>query len=90
MYRGRASRSAGRSNVVDSRNAGLIAGIELRPRPGRPADRAGRIMQRCFEAGLLVRITGDIVALSPPLIMESGHVDRIVTMRGEAIAAEAA
>jgi beta-alanine--pyruvate transaminase len=77
-------------NVVDIRNAGLIAGIELQPRDGKPADRAGRIMQRCFEAGLLVRTTGDIVALSPPLIVEHGHIDRIVTTLGNAIAAEAA
>ncbi|MGI4959159.1 MAG: aspartate aminotransferase family protein [Janthinobacterium lividum] len=79
-----------RPNVVDIRNAGLIAGIELRPRDGKPADRAGRIMQRCFDAGVLIRTTGDIVALSPPLIIESGHIDRIVTTLGEAIAAEAA
>ena len=79
-----------RENVVDIRNAGLIAGIELRPRDGKPAERAGRIMQRCFETGLLIRTTGDIIALSPPLIIESGHIDRIVTTLGEAITAEAA
>ncbi len=79
-----------RPNVTDIRNAGLIAGIELQPRHGKPADRAGRIMQRCFEAGLLIRTTGDIIALSPPLILESAHIDRIVTTLGEAITAEAA
>ena len=79
-----------RPNVIDIRNAGLIAGIELQPRHGKPADRAGRIMQRCFEAGLLIRTTGDIIALSPPLIVESGHIDRIVTTLGEAVTAEAA
>ncbi len=79
-----------RPNVIDIRNAGLIAGIELQPRHGKPADRAGRIMQRCFEAGLLIRTTGDIIALSPPLILESGHIDRIVTTLGEAVSAEAA
>ena len=79
-----------RANVIDIRNAGLIAGIELQPRHGKPADRAGRIMQRCFEAGLLIRTTGDIVALSPPLILQSGHIDRIVTTLGDAISAEAA
>ncbi len=79
-----------RANVVDIRNAGLIAGIELQPREARPAERAGRIMQRCFEAGLLIRTTGDIIALSPPLILDSGHIDRIVTTLGQAITAEAA
>ena len=79
-----------RPNVTDIRDAGLIAGIELQPRHGKPADRAGRIMQRCFEAGLLIRTTGDIIALSPPLILESGHIDRIVSTLGAAITAEAA
>ena len=79
-----------RPGVMDIRNTGLIAGIELLPFEGKPAVRAGRIMQRCFEAGLLIRTTADIVALSPPLIIESAHIDRIVTTLGEAIAAEAA
>ena len=80
----------GLPNVVDIRNAGLIAGVELQPRAGKPTDRAVRVFQRCFDGGLLVRTTGDIVALSPPLIVETGHVDRIVETLGEAIRAEAA
>ena len=80
----------GLPNVVDIRNAGLIAGIELQPRAGKPTDRAVRVFGRCFDAGLLVRTTGDIVALSPPLIVEERHVDRIVETLGEAIRAEAA
>jgi len=79
-----------RPGVRDIRNAGLIAGIELDPTPGKPANRAGRIMQRCFEAGLLIRTTADIVALSPPLILERAHIDRIVSTLGDAISAEAA
>jgi beta-alanine--pyruvate transaminase len=79
-----------RPNVIDIRNVGLVAGIELRPRAGKPTDRAARIMQRCFEAGLLIRTTADIVALSPPLVIEPGHVDRIVATLGDAIMAEAA
>jgi len=80
----------GLPNVVDIRNAGLIAGIEMQPRAGKPTDRAIRVFQRCFDNGLLIRTTGDIVALSPPLIVERGHVDRIVETLGEAIRAEAA
>ena len=77
-------------NVVDVRNLGLVAGIELQPRAGKPTDRAVRVFQRCFDDGLLVRSTGDIIALSPPLTVERPHVDRIVETLGEAIRAEAA
>jgi len=80
----------GLPNVIDIRNAGLIAGIELAPREGKPTDRAVRVFQRCFDAGLLIRTTGDIIALSPPLIIERSHVDRIFDTLGEAIQAEAA
>jgi beta-alanine--pyruvate transaminase len=48
------------------------------------------VFRRCFDAGVLVRVTGDIVALSPPLIVEKPHVDRIVTTLSDAIRAEAA
>ena len=77
-------------NVVDIRSLGLVAGIELQPRAGKPTDRAVRIFHRCFDAGVLIRTTGDIVALSPPLIVEAGHIDRIIGTLGEAIRAEAA
>ena len=80
----------GLPNVIDIRNAGLIAGIELAPRPGQATDRAVRVFQRCFDAGLLIRTTGDIIALSPPLIVETAHVDRIVETLTDAIQAEAA
>jgi beta-alanine--pyruvate transaminase len=79
----------GLPNVVDIRNFGLIAGIELAPRPGKPADRASRVFQRCFDTGLLTRQTGDIIALSPPLIIETPIVDRIFETLADAIRAEA-
>ena len=80
----------GLPNVVDIRNLGLVAGIELAPRPGAPTQRAMQVFQRCFDTGLLVRTTGDIVALSPPLIIERPHLDRIVETLTAAIRAEAA
>ena len=80
----------GLPNVIDIRNFGLVAGIELQGRPGKPAHRAGAVLQRCFDAGLLVRTTGDIIALSPPLIVERAHVDRIAETLTDAIRAEAA
>ena len=77
-------------NVIDIRDFGLVAGIELRGREGKPTQRAMSVFQRCFDTGLLVRTTGDTVALSPPLIIENGHVDRIVETLSDAIRAEAA
>lgn len=57
---------------------GIVAGIELEPRPGAPTARANELFIKCFEAGLLVRATGDIIALSPPLILETTHIDEMV------------
>jgi beta-alanine--pyruvate transaminase len=80
----------GLPNVIDIRDIGLIAGIELAPRPGKPAQRALDVFRRCFDDGVLVRVTGDIVALSPPLIVERHHVDRLFGTLADAIRAEAA
>ena len=80
----------GLANVIDLRNLGLVAGIELAPRADKPTERATRIMHRCFDAGVLIRTTGDIIALSPPLIVERAHVDRIIGTVADAIKAEAA
>jgi beta-alanine--pyruvate transaminase len=80
----------GVANVIDVRNLGMVAGIELQPRAGKPSDRAMRIFHRCFDAGVLIRTTADIVALSPPLIAEKQHVDRIFETLKDAILAEAA
>jgi beta-alanine--pyruvate transaminase len=80
----------GLPNVIDIRDIGLIAGIELAPRPGKPTQRALDIFHRCFDAGVLIRVTGDIVALSPPLIVERPQVDRIFGTLADVIRAEAA
>jgi beta-alanine--pyruvate transaminase len=79
----------GLPNVIDLRTFGLVAGIELQPRPGKPTDRATRVFHRCFDAGVLIRTTGDIIALSPPLIIERPHIDRMFETIAEAIRAEA-
>ncbi len=73
--------------VIDVRDMGLIAGIELEPRAGKPTARALDIFRWCFDQGVLVRVTGDIVALSPPLIIEKTHVDRIFGTLSDAIRA---
>jgi beta-alanine--pyruvate transaminase len=75
----------GLPHVEDIRTIGLIAGIELAPRPGRPGSRGFDLFVDCFEKGLLIRVTGDIVALSPPLIIESSHIDNIVSVLGGAL-----
>jgi beta-alanine--pyruvate transaminase len=71
--------------VIDVRNFGLVAGVELEPRAGKPGARAMDVFRTCFDRGVLVRVTGDIVALSPPLIIERPHVDRLFGTLAEAI-----
>ena len=69
----------GAPHVVDIRNLGLVAGIELAPRPGKPGARAFEVFTRCFnDDNVLIRTTGDIIALSPPLIVEKEQIDEIV------------
>ena len=80
----------GLPNVIDIRSLGLVAGIELAPRAGKPTDRAVGVFHRCFDAGVLIRTTGDIIALSPPLIIEKPHIARLFGTLAEAIRAEAA
>ena len=65
-------------HVIDIRNLGLIGGIELESRLGAPTARALEVFDRCFDKGLLIRVTGDIIALSPPLILEKVHIDQII------------
>lgn len=65
-------------HVIDVRNLGLVAGIELQSIAGKPGKRAFDCFIQCYEKGLLIRTTGDIIALSPPLIIEKEHIDRIV------------
>jgi len=68
----------GAPHVIDVRNLGLVGGIELAPRPGVPGRRAYEAMVRCFEAGVLIRVTGETIALSPPLIIEKAQIAQIV------------
>jgi beta-alanine--pyruvate transaminase len=65
-------------HVIDIRNMGLVAGIELEPRAGQPGARGYEVFTHCYEHGVLIRVTGDIIALSPPLIVERPQIDHIV------------
>jgi beta-alanine--pyruvate transaminase len=79
----------GLPNVIDLRNLGLIGAIELEPIPGAPTKRAMDVFARCFDDGLLIRTTGDTIALSPPLIIEDQHIERIVDTLTRALKATA-
>ncbi|TDJ44733.1 MAG: aspartate aminotransferase family protein [Gammaproteobacteria bacterium] len=75
----------GAPHVIDIRNIGMMAAIELEPRPGEPTMRATEMFRRCFEAGLLIRTTGDVLALSPPLIIDADQIGQIVDTIGKAL-----
>ncbi len=68
---------AGLPHVIDIRNLGMVAGVELAPRSGAAGARAYEVFVGCYEAGLLVRATGDILAISPPLIVSRAQIDEI-------------
>jgi beta-alanine--pyruvate transaminase len=68
----------GEPHVIDIRNIGLVGAIELAPIPGSPAKRAFSAFVKAFERGALIRTTGDIIALSPPLIITKGQIDELV------------
>ncbi len=72
-------------HVIDVRNIGLVAGIELTPRPGVPARRAYETFVKCYERGVLIRTTGDTIALSPPLIINKSEIDTLFGTLGEVI-----
>lgn len=75
----------GAAHVKDIRNLGLVAGVELESRAGAPGARAYDVFLKCFEAGVLVRYTGDILAFSPPLIIEERQIEQIFSTVRDAL-----
>jgi beta-alanine--pyruvate transaminase len=69
----------GLPHVIDIRNIGLIGAVEFEPDPAQSGKRAYDRFDKAFEEGLLVRQTGDIIALSPPLIVEESHIDQAIS-----------
>jgi beta-alanine--pyruvate transaminase len=67
----------GLPHIKDIRNLGLVAGIELEPRPGAAGARGMEVFLKCWEAGVMVRVTGDVIAVSPPLIIEHSHIEQL-------------
>ena len=70
----------GLPHVIDIRNIGLIGAVEFEPIAGAPAQRAHARFVEAFNRGLLIRATGDIIALSPPLIIEKKEIDQLIDM----------
>jgi len=64
--------------VVDIRNQGLVGGVELAPRAGAPGTRGFDTYLKCYEKNVLIRSTGDIMAIAPALIIEEKQIDEIV------------
>ncbi|TCW28658.1 aspartate aminotransferase family protein [Gulbenkiania mobilis] len=71
--------------VKDVRNLGLVAGIELESRPGAPGQRGFDAFLKCWEKGVLLRFTGDILAVSPPLIIDEAQIDTLFGTMAEAL-----
>ena len=67
----------GTKHVIDIRNLGLVAAVELEPRPGEPTKRTYDVYRACFEKGLMLRIAGETLAISPPLIVTEDQIDQI-------------
>jgi beta-alanine--pyruvate transaminase len=65
-------------HVVDIRNLGLVGAVELAPREGAPGARGSEAVQLAYNEGVMIRITGDIIALSPPLIVNKEQIDQIM------------
>ncbi len=65
-------------HVIDVRNEGLIGAIELEPIAGQPTARAFKAFLDAYDAGILIRTTGDIIAMSPPLIISEAEIDELV------------
>ena len=75
----------GRPHVIDIRNLGLMGAVELAPRPGKPGERAYDAMVLGCEKGVMLRITADTIAMSPPLIVTRAQIDEMVGLLGEVL-----
>ena len=73
-------------HVIDIRNFGLTAGIELAPRPGAATLRATEAFERAFDRGVLIRVSGDTIALSPPLIVTPAQIQQTIEVIREVLA----
>jgi len=72
-------------DVIDIRNAGLIGAVELAPIPGAPTARAFQAFLDAYDKAILIRTTGDIIALSPPLIISKAEIDELIGKLGDVL-----
>jgi beta-alanine--pyruvate transaminase len=72
-------------HVIDIRNMGLIGAVELEPIAGEPTKRAFEAFLRAYDAGILIRTTGDIIAMSPPLIISKAQIDELIGKLGDVL-----
>ncbi|MBX3502082.1 MAG: aspartate aminotransferase family protein [Alphaproteobacteria bacterium] len=77
----------GLPRIVDIRNVGILAAVELEPRPGAVASRAVEAANLCYDKDVLVRSAGDALVLSPPLIINESEIDRLFSTIAEAVKA---
>ncbi|MFC2968750.1 aspartate aminotransferase family protein [Acidimangrovimonas pyrenivorans] len=68
----------GLPHVIDIRNMGLIGAVELEGIPGEPTKRAFSAFLKAYEKGIMIRTTGDIIAMSPPLIIDKAQIDQLI------------
>lgn len=73
-------------HVIDIRNQGLIGAVELEPIAGEPTKRAFQAFLDCYEKGVLIRTTGDIIAMSPPLIISKSEIDQLFSTLRDVLA----
>ncbi len=75
----------GLPHVIDIRNIGLTAAIEMAPVPGKPAVRGMTALHKAFQKGAFIRVTGDIIALAPPLPITPAQIDDLFALVAETI-----
>ena len=75
----------GKPHVIDIRNIGLVGGVELAPREGQPGARGMEVFKRAYDRGILVRVTGDTLAMSPPLIIDRQQIEELVGTLGDVL-----
>ncbi len=72
-------------NVIDIRTVGLVAGVQFAAHADGVGKRGYEVFRECFENGLLVRASGDTIALSPALIVEKAEIDQMMELLADGI-----
>ena len=75
----------GTKNVIDIRNMGLIAAVEIEARDGAIGARGFEVMKKAWDLGVMIRANGDTIAFSPPLIVENNQIEEMFDVTKKAI-----